>query len=77
MIEASGRLSGSWSEMAQSIRGSLSGFVANGRITGSFTGPGFNAQASVVTRGNNQTVDIQTASSEIRAVSVNLRKSTR
>jgi hypothetical protein len=71
---ANGRLSGNWSELVNNLNGSLSGTVANGRINGDLKGPGFDAQVSVVTKGNTQTVDIKAPVQDIRGVSIQMRK---
>jgi hypothetical protein len=71
-----GRLAGSWSEVVQNLSGSVSGTVANGRISGALKGPGFAAQLNVVTKGNTQTVDIEAPVQDIRGVSIQVRKST-
>jgi hypothetical protein len=71
---AGGRLTGRWSEKFLNVAGSVSGTVANGRISGDLRGPNFVAQLSVVTRGNRQQVNIQAAIEQIRAVSIEMQK---
>jgi len=72
---ANGKLSGNWAELVNNVNGSVSGTVGNGRINGDLKGPGFNATLNVVTKGDRQTVNIQAAIQEIRAVSIEVRKS--
>ncbi len=71
---ANGRLSGNWAEKFLNVSGSVSGNVANGKISGELKGPSFVAQLSVTTRGTQQQVSIQAAIEHIRAVSVDMRK---
>lgn len=72
---ANGKLSGNWSELVNNVSGSVSGTVGSGRINGDLKGPGFVATLAVVTKGDRQTVNIQAAIQEIRAVSIEVRKS--
>ena len=71
---ANGRLSGNWAELVNNVKGSVSGTVANGKISGDLKGPGFIAQLSVITKGDRQTVSIQAPIEEIRTVSIEVRK---
>jgi hypothetical protein len=72
---ANGKLSGNWAELVNNVSGSVSGTAAVGRINGDLKGPGFNATLNVVTKGDRQTVNIQAPINEIRAVSIEVRKS--
>jgi len=74
---ANGSLSGNWAELVNNVQGSLSGTVANGKISGDLRGPGFMARLTVVTLGDRQTVSIQSAIGKIRAVSIEVRKAAR
>jgi hypothetical protein len=70
-----GRIVGTWSELVQNVRGTVTGTVRGGRIEGLLDGPGFSAQLVVVTRGDRQTVNIATELEEIREVAIEVRKS--
>jgi hypothetical protein len=69
-----GGLTGIWQELAQNIRGTVTGSVAGGRINGNLHGPGFIAQLAVTTSGNRQTVLIQADLEEIQSVAIEVRK---
>ena len=67
-------LTGHWSEQVLQIEGSISGTVANGRITGSLHGPTFEAAVVVDTHGAQQTVTITNDNGSIRHVAIAVRK---
>ncbi len=69
-----GALTGTWSELVQNVRGTLTGTVSDGYIRGLLDGPGFVATLAVVTRGDRQQVNIEAEIEEIRAVSIEVRK---
>jgi hypothetical protein len=69
-----GRIVGTWSELVQNVRGTVTGTVRGGRIEGDLQGPGFIAQLVVVTRGDRQTVSIEADLEEIRSVAIEVRK---
>jgi hypothetical protein len=68
------KLTGHWSEQVLQVEGSISGTVANGRITGSLLGPTFHAAVVVDTHGALQTVTITNDSGSIRKVAIAVRK---
>jgi hypothetical protein len=68
------KLTGHWSEQVLQIEGSISGTVANGRITGSLHGPTFHAAVVVDTHGAQQTVTITNDNGSIREVAIAVRK---
>ena len=67
-------LAGHWDELVMQISGSISGTVANGRITGNLRGPGFQAQVVVDTHGDRQTVTISAPEQRISEVAIAVRK---
>jgi len=71
---ADGKLTGHWREQVLQIEGSISGTVANGRITGSLHGPTFHAAVVVDTHGAQQTVTITNDNGSIREVAIAVRK---
>jgi hypothetical protein len=72
--ENGGRLSGSWSESTRGVNGQVEGVVRGGQISARVAAGGFNAALSVSTRGAAQSVLITPQGSDIRAVSVSMRK---
>ena len=69
-----GVITGNWSESTHNINGTLQGRGGNGvfRVLAS-GGSGFNANISLTTRGNHQSVVIQ-AASQFRGASINLSR---
>ena len=68
------KLTGHWRDEVLQIEGSISGTVANGRITGSLHGPTFEAAVVVDTHGAQQTVTITNDNQSIRKVAIAVRK---
>jgi hypothetical protein len=76
LVDSGGVVSGSWSESNHNVTGSFTGRVQGGAISGTITGPNFNASLGLSTRGDQQFVTIRPQSgTDIRAVSVRLHKS--
>jgi hypothetical protein len=69
-----GALTGSWSEANRNVSGSVSGRVNGGQIQARIDGAGFSANSVVTTRGNRQSVIIQSPGHEVSEVSVSLTK---
>ena len=69
-----GSLSGTWSESSRGINGSLQGRGANGNFQVVASAPGFNANITLTTRGNRQSVVIR-AESQFRGASISLSRS--
>jgi hypothetical protein len=72
--ENGGRITGTWSEATRNANGQVSGTARGGRVDASVAGPGFTASLSVTTRGASQSVTIVPQGSDVRNVSVSLRK---
>jgi hypothetical protein len=70
-----GTLSGNWSETSRNVSGSVSGRVNGGEIQARVDGAGFSASLVLTTRGNRQSVSIQSPGHEVTGVSVALTKS--
>jgi hypothetical protein len=71
---AGGRISGTWSEASRNASGNLSGTVKGGEILARADGPGFAANLLVFTRGNQQSVSIRSAGTDISEVSITLNR---
>jgi hypothetical protein len=68
-----GTISGQWSESTRNTGGTVSGsLLGNGRIQAVVSGPGFSATLSVTTRGNRQTVQLESQGEEVTQVSIAL-----
>jgi len=67
-----GAISGEWTEASRNASGTISGRAAGDHIEASARGQNFSADLSLTTRGNRQTVSIQPAGTDIRAVSLAL-----
>jgi hypothetical protein len=65
---------GTWSESSRNINGSLEGRGGNGNFEVVASAPGFNANISLRTHGNRQSVVIR-GESQFRSASISLRRS--
>lgn len=72
--ENGGRITGSWTEATRNANGQVTGTARGGRIDAQVGGPGFSAALSVATRGASQSVSIVPQGTDIRNVSVSLKK---
>jgi hypothetical protein len=74
VVSEGGTLSGSWSESSRGVNGSLAGRGGNGNFQVQASAPGFNANISLTTRGNKQSVVIR-AESQFRGATISLTRS--
>ena len=74
VIASAGSLSGTWSEASRGVSGSLAGHGSAGTFQVVASAPGFNANISLTTRGNKQSVVIRTEST-LRNASISLSRS--
>jgi len=75
-VESQGdRISGNWSELTRSLAGKLSGQARHGRIDVRVQGDVFNAEVTLVSAGDRQTVTISSPGSQISSVAISLRRS--
>ena len=68
-----GRISGSWSEATRSINCDVQGNIADGQVTALVQTNGYAATFNITTRGNKQTVAIN-SKGELRAVNISLTR---
>ena len=73
VVAEGGALSGTWSESSRGISGALQGRGANGNFQVVASAGGFNANLSLTTRGNRQSVVIR-AESQFRSASISLSR---
>jgi hypothetical protein len=73
VIAQGGSLSGSWSESSRGVNGTLEGRGGNGYFQALASAPGFNANISLTTHGNRQSVVIR-AESQFRGASISLAR---
>jgi hypothetical protein len=66
-------ISGSWSETSRNINGNIEGRAGGGVIQVVASAPGFNANISLTTRGNKQSVVIR-AESQFKSASISLTR---
>jgi hypothetical protein len=74
VVADGGSLSGTWSESSRGVTGNLEGRAANGTFQVIASAPGFNANITLTTRGNKQSVVIR-AESQFRGASISLSRS--
>ncbi len=75
LSHSSGNVSGTWSEVTRGAIGNVSGSASGNQLNLRATSPVFSAMLGVVTRGNRQSISIQSPGSEISAVAITLNKS--
>jgi hypothetical protein len=73
VVSEGGALSGTWSESSRNISGTLEGRGSNGNFQVVASAPGFNANISLTTRGNKQSVVIRSESA-IRGANISLSR---
>lgn len=69
------QISGNWSERTRRLAGKLSGKVQHGRLNVLVQGDVFNAEVTLVSHGNRQTVTINSPGSKVSGVAISLRRS--
>jgi hypothetical protein len=74
VVASGGSLSGTWSESSRGVTGNLEGRATNGTFQVIASAPGFNANITLTTRGNKQSVVIR-AESQFRGASISLSRS--
>jgi hypothetical protein len=74
IVSEGGTLSGSWTETSRNASGSVSGRVSGGQIHARIDGAGFSAQLTLSTRGDRQSVTIESPGHDITEVSVALTR---
>jgi hypothetical protein len=74
VIARGSSLSGTWSETSRNVNGTVEGRAGNGTFQVIASAPGFNAQLSLHTSGNKQSVVIR-SDSQFRGASISLTRS--
>ncbi|HYW62435.1 MAG TPA: hypothetical protein VE865_04460 [Bradyrhizobium sp.] len=74
VVARGGTLSGTWNESSRNISGEIQGSGSNGNFQVTASAPGFNANLTIRTTGNKQSVVIR-AESQFRGASINLTRS--
>ena len=75
-VESDGnQISGRWSERTHSLAGNLSGRVRGRRLDVLVKGDVFNAEVTMISQGNRQTVTISSPGSQLSGVAISLRRS--
>ncbi len=73
VVAEGGAIRGTWSEGSRNINGTIEGRGANGNFEVVASAPGFDANISLTTRGNRQSVMIR-AQNQFRSASISLRR---
>ena len=71
VVSQQGTIAGTWSEASRGISGSLAGRASSGSISAVVDAPGFSANLSVTTRGNQQSFSI-VSQGDIRSVAITM-----
>jgi hypothetical protein len=74
IVSEAGRLSGSWTETSRNASGSVSGRVNGSQIQARIDGVGFSAYLGLNTRGDRQSVTIESPGHEVTEVAVALTR---
>jgi hypothetical protein len=72
MTSQGSRLSGDWSERVRNSTGKLTGAAGGGQIKEIVAAPAFTAAILLVTKGNKQSLSIQSPPGEIRGIAVSM-----
>ena len=75
VVSEGGAVSGTWSETNRNASGRVAGRVNGGQIQARIDGPGFTAGMAINTRGNRQSISIQSPGHEVTQVSIEMTKS--
>jgi hypothetical protein len=75
LTNSGGQVNGNWNEVSRRASGRIYGRVASGRIEAMAETSGFAATFVLTTRGDQQTVKIESKSPDISDVSISLRRS--
>jgi hypothetical protein len=73
VVDQGGAISGNWSESSRNVSGTLQGRGGNGSFQVLASAPGFNAEISLTTRGNRQSIVIR-ADSQFRGATISLSR---
>jgi hypothetical protein len=73
-VGSGGEITGSWSESGTNASGAVNARAAQGRIVAKIAGPGFTADMSIETNGKHQRVQITPSGTQIKSVSVEMRR---
>ena len=74
LIHRGGAISGRWMETTRNATGTISGTASEGQVQMTIEGALFRASVTLITRGDRQSVTIQAPGTDVRQVSINLRK---
>jgi hypothetical protein len=74
-VESQGNeISGNWSEITRNVSGRLSGNARHGHIDVRVNSDTFNAELTLISRGDRQTVTIRSVGTQFTGVSISLRR---
>ena len=74
LTHAGGNVTGNWNEISRSASGRINGRISDGRIEAMAETGGFAAVFTMVTRGDQQLVRIESKSQSISDVTISLRR---
>lgn len=77
LSSSGGNISGSWSEKTRNLNGQIVGRASVGQIDAMAETSGFAAQLTLVTRGDRQSVRIESKGREISEVNITLRRTSK
>jgi hypothetical protein len=73
VVSEGGALSGTWSEASRGVSGTLQGRGSNGNFQVLASAPGFDANISLSTRGNRQSILIR-AQTQFKSASISMSR---
>jgi hypothetical protein len=74
VVDRGGNLSGTWNETSRGVSGQVAGVLRGDRVDAKIHGGSFAANLNLVTRGNTQSVTIVPQGTDVREVTVSLRR---
>jgi hypothetical protein len=75
LVNEGGKLTGAWSEATRNVGGSIEGRAGRGQYNAIVSGVGFSASLTMVTRGNKQTISVNSKdATNLRGVQISLAR---
>jgi hypothetical protein len=74
LVDRGGQILGNWNEVTKSVSGGISGRDSKGLIQVAVSGQALNADVTVATRGNEQSVKIRSQNGNLARVTITLRR---
>jgi hypothetical protein len=74
VVAEGGRLTGAWTEATRNVGGNIEGRAGRGQYSAIVSGVGFSASLSMVTKGNKQSISINSKDTDLKGVQITLAR---